>query len=63
MPFASLKLQLFPCLRSYVFSTLGISVGTFIKPGFGTVLGAALGDIFSIMLLEPQPPEPRESSH
>ena len=39
---------------AYACCTAGIASGTFVKPGWGTVLGAAFGDITGILILEQQ---------
>ncbi|KAJ8609709.1 hypothetical protein CTAYLR_008437 [Chrysophaeum taylorii] len=43
---------------AYACSTCGIALGTLLKPGWGTVLGAAFGDIASLLILEPQQQHP-----
>ena len=37
-----------------ILGVFGIAIGTFVKPGWGTVLGAAFGDITGILILEQQ---------
>lgn len=36
---------------AFVFSTLGIAVGTLLKPGYGTVIGGAFGDLGGLLLI------------